>query len=291
LGLQPLYDPLKRLWDYIVIQPSYVIFKRGDVILAKNGETGQIEFSGTDASSVIQSAIDALGTQGGKIFIKKGKYEISSSIKLASKIILEGEGKTALLRLKAGVNAPVLTNLDYVNGNSDIAIRSNFVDGNKEEQTAQTSTIYLDNVKNCLLSELWVRGGRRGVDDIARGEGIELYKSSYNIVTDCFIFENDYDGVKLRDASHYNVVDSNVFLNNGASGVQISVNESAYNVISNNNIRTEARAIGPKAYYTRGITLHTGYRNVVIGNMIENVHRGILILDKSRFNLITGNYV
>jgi len=70
---------------------SYVIFKEGSTYYAKNGTTGEIEFSGTDMTTVFQSAIAVLSH--GRIVIKAGEYELSSSISLQNKpIILEGEG-------------------------------------------------------------------------------------------------------------------------------------------------------------------------------------------------------
>ncbi|MEM2534037.1 MAG: hypothetical protein QXK12_08465 [Candidatus Nezhaarchaeales archaeon] len=91
--LQPLQDPSKRFFDQVVVPPSYLIFKVGNVIYAKNGLTGQIEFSGTDAGTVIQSVINAL-PDGGKIFFKRGFYEITSDVVLPihRTFIFEGEG-------------------------------------------------------------------------------------------------------------------------------------------------------------------------------------------------------
>jgi len=73
-----------------VLEPSYVIFKETigatDYYFAQNGKTGAIDYGGqsnaggvdgTNASAVIQSAINAL-TSGGKIFVKEGIYWLSS---------------------------------------------------------------------------------------------------------------------------------------------------------------------------------------------------------------------
>ena len=49
---------------------SYVIFKEGSIYYARNGKTGVIDYSGTDASKIIQATINAL-TNGGKIFIEQ----------------------------------------------------------------------------------------------------------------------------------------------------------------------------------------------------------------------------
>jgi len=79
----------------ISIQPySYIIFTDGTNYYAKNGKTGQIDFSGTDASTVIQNAINSLAEGGGKIYIKAGVYRCKSQIDLtkARSIVIEGEG-------------------------------------------------------------------------------------------------------------------------------------------------------------------------------------------------------
>jgi len=71
---------------------SYIIFKDGGLVKAKNGRTGQIEFSGDDAATVIQQAIDALPVHGGKIFIKRGNYKINTQINIATDHVhIEGE--------------------------------------------------------------------------------------------------------------------------------------------------------------------------------------------------------
>ena len=61
---------------------SYIIFKDdAGKVYARNGMTGQIDFSGTDAATVIQSAINALA-QPGTIFIRSGSYYITKPITL-----------------------------------------------------------------------------------------------------------------------------------------------------------------------------------------------------------------
>jgi len=96
---------------------SYKIRKNGEYYEAINGNTGKIDFGGannaggvdgTDASQVIQSAIDALYGAGGRITIKAGEYLLSASIRIqrataddpSSYIILEGEGESTVLKFK-----------------------------------------------------------------------------------------------------------------------------------------------------------------------------------------------
>jgi len=90
---------------------SYIIFKEGTIIYAKSGDTGQIDFSGENASEVIQAAIDAL-TDGGVIFIKSGDYSITNAIDVKENIYIIGEGTRATVLLQA-YNGTVLKS-DFV---------------------------------------------------------------------------------------------------------------------------------------------------------------------------------
>jgi hypothetical protein len=75
---------------------SYIIWTDGTNYYAKNGQTGQIEFSGTDACKVIQQAINALPNYySGVIHIKAGTYVCRSLINVPSGDIhfeIRGEG-------------------------------------------------------------------------------------------------------------------------------------------------------------------------------------------------------
>jgi hypothetical protein len=56
--------------SWLVIQTNCIIFTDGTNYYARNGNTGKIELSGTDASAVIQSIIDNFLTGGGTILLK-----------------------------------------------------------------------------------------------------------------------------------------------------------------------------------------------------------------------------
>jgi hypothetical protein len=86
-------------------EASYIIFNDNGVIKVRNGKTGNIDFSGTNARVIIQSVVNAL-TNGGKIFIKRGEYDIDSEITIAiSEISIEGEGKWATVLKAIGNNS------------------------------------------------------------------------------------------------------------------------------------------------------------------------------------------
>lgn len=82
----------------MVTEASYIIFTDGTNVYARNGLTGEIEFSGADAGEVINNAISQLPS-GGKVFINPGEYIVSTTILVDKQgISLEGSfGATKLI--------------------------------------------------------------------------------------------------------------------------------------------------------------------------------------------------
>ena len=118
--------------DNIPSTASYIIDQETVSGVTYNFATrydGKTLWYGYSASYVIQSAINALGTVGGKIFIKKGTYWISSTISLnnASNVLIEGEDIDAvILMLANGANCDIFsytgTTLQYFFGLRDLTL-------------------------------------------------------------------------------------------------------------------------------------------------------------------------
>jgi hypothetical protein len=93
---------------HFVDEPSVIVFKEGDVVYALDTKTKKIISSSTDAATVIQKAIDALPSTGGKVFIKEGRYILSSTLKLKSYTCIKGAGpRITVLAVKNGVPCAV----------------------------------------------------------------------------------------------------------------------------------------------------------------------------------------
>jgi len=79
-------------------EASYIIFKKDGDIFARNGDSGNIEFSGTDFATVVNNAIEDLPNYGsaethsGLIFIKEGVYTVSTPIQLYENTKIVGIG-------------------------------------------------------------------------------------------------------------------------------------------------------------------------------------------------------
>lgn len=78
---------------------SYTIWRDGANYFAKD-EYGELAYSGTNASGVIQSAIDAANsaaTRGGEVFIEQGTYLLAYHITFAKRVTIRGEGMNATI--------------------------------------------------------------------------------------------------------------------------------------------------------------------------------------------------
>jgi len=89
---------------------SYIVFQDGSYTKMKNGTTGQVDASSTNASRIINWAVGNL-TSGGKIFIKSSasEYLLSSTLSISvSGIEIEGEGDSTILKLSNGANVNII---------------------------------------------------------------------------------------------------------------------------------------------------------------------------------------
>lgn len=90
---------------------SYIVFQDGSLTKKKNGTTGAVDWSSTDASAVINACIGNLtsGRTWKEEVILKGRFDITSPIYLSSytKLTIEGQ-----LRQKASLEAMIIILID-----------------------------------------------------------------------------------------------------------------------------------------------------------------------------------
>lgn len=139
------------LGDGTPAQPaSYTVFLDGSTIKARNGDDGTIDFSGTDASVVIQAVIDALTF--GKVFLKAGTYDCPSNIIGKAKVYLDGEGDEATILnfTSATGDGFSMPTTNYGCGISNLKItnnRSSVVSGTSGLKLTATRYGYFHNLK------------------------------------------------------------------------------------------------------------------------------------------------
>jgi hypothetical protein len=163
-----------------VVPASYIIFKDGNYVKARNGQTGQIEYSNSDASKVVNYALSKLtpNRTSKEVVALVGSFTLSDSIRIPSYTVLDL--RNAFIRLGDNVNKEAIQNSDIMNGNTDIEIVGGVIDGNS---------------KNNMY-----------------GNAIIMYNASRFIIRDVTVVNTFTDGIRVRQSS--NGIISNVVLRN-----------------------------------------------------------------------------
>ena len=165
---------------------DYIIYTDGTNVFAFNTKTKAIDFVGTDARVVIQSAINAL-PNGGTIFIKAGNYNISPQpaptgsqvpycgLILSSNIRLKGEGRYATVLTTGPIPSTannsyftMLINKDVSTGDSGIIVEDIGFDLPPPIQTttgmqAWDVAITFYGVHDSIVRRCWINNGSIGV--------------------------------------------------------------------------------------------------------------------------------
>jgi len=161
-NIPPILD--RRQWnallDHGLEKPcSYIIRKNpsdSKIIEAINGTTGKIDYSGTNASTVIQSAINA----GGQTMLTTGTYIVNNTICLTDTAqCLVGNGKSTILQLADGADCNVINITGTAKWFQEV--RNLKIDGNKDQQT-KGNGIYISHTyggsedAHTLIEDVWV---------------------------------------------------------------------------------------------------------------------------------------
>lgn len=278
---------------------NYIIWTDETIVYAKNGRTGQIDFSGINAATVIQSAINALPEAEGCILIKSGYYNINTTINLRSHITLMGEGRdTRLIHRVEGAPCIKIAGTKE-NPKYDILLLDFTIEGTP----ASGDGIYLEYCVNIWIVRLYIV--LCGV-----GNGLHAKNSSFSSITLCSIEENGLNGIRLTsceewritnngiksncwhgiwlDGSHMNTITANHISRNIKNGIYMTWATS--NIIAENHIFWNDAGI-TKSW--DGIDLLSSSSNMIMGNyLLTNRGRAIDISDKNcSRNYIINNFI
>ena len=114
-----------------VAPANYIIYRNGNTYYAKNGQTGVNDYSGTNPSTVIQSALNALtsGRTWQEKIAFKGNFDFGANpvyINLPSYVILDFS--SALIKVQSNLSTSNTT-LFYGNSVSSVTIQNGIFDG------------------------------------------------------------------------------------------------------------------------------------------------------------------
>jgi len=244
---------------------TIIIYKDNGTIYAKEADGGviaQME-AGIHDESVIQSAIDALPAEGGRVILREGTFILNSPIYIQrDNVIFEGQGWISILK----------------------------VADNREESDYGALKLYgeeSDHIQNLILRNFQVDGNRDNQDEGS-------YQYTPHVVgvkwVDYFLCENLYvhhsmgDGIETSGSYHW-------FIKNHVSNCrehEIHLNGVDYAWVINNYLHDDDASV---------LCLHKGCAKhvIIMGNILENAGDGFSLLmiaeDCSRRDdiLIEGN--
>jgi parallel beta-helix repeat protein len=238
---------------------SYVIENDDDTYKAFNGQTGALDYSGTNATTVVQNALDALtsGRSWQETVILQGNFDFDSNIRVPSYTRIEVQGNLSMTGT---------TDKDYSlfwnenAGDTDISI----IGGRYKSALsgdAYGSVVYYEEVTNGDISDmiidwqndiaLYIEGcknvtitnNRINVDD-AGGMTLLSASSHCRVLGNYIEITQSGDGIKDLGGSTGNVIANNQIT--VGTGYAIDVDSSYMTVVANNYL---------KGSYTNPITL------------------------------------
>jgi parallel beta-helix repeat protein len=264
-----------NLASYGLTKPaSYIIDKSGDTYRALNGSTGKIDFSGTDASTVINNSLGALtsGRTWKERVVVKGEIVIYNTISIPSYTVLDLQG--AKLILGNNVNKTMLSI-----GGHHIEILGGILYGNKTNNTSGDVIVSSGSYLDILVA------GTKIFE--VKGTGISFVYSSYVTITDCEV-SGGYYGILLMNVDNALVEGNYIHDTDTASGIVVQESSSG----GSNNIRIQgnyvynAKTIGILA---RGSATYPSIRISIIGNITTNNKNDGICVAGVESSSIVGN--
>ena len=206
------------------------------LIITNNAEakTWYVDDSGGADYEKIQDAINAT-EDGDTVFVYEGTYY--ENVIVNNMINLTGESNEKVTISAGGSGDVVRIETDWVNMSGFSVINGD--DDGIEIVGSANNRIFENNITNNSWGFYF--GGfseyNTFVNNIISNnhhDGIGLWKSSYNILSNNTISNNNEGGIHLSGSSEYNTLSNNTISNNNEDGIYID--ESSYNTLLNNNI-------------------------------------------------------
>lgn len=203
---------------------------------------------GTADDVEINAALTELPSTGGEIVILDGTYNITAKIAVTkSGTTIRGSGRSTIL--KRMWSSAVSEGVVNVYSTTGCRLENFSVDGTIGSYTVSYNYgIFFDTSDDCVSRDVCVFNARNG---------ISLYNSNKCVITACYLYEIQYNG--------------------------ITVNAGSYNLLTGNKV------INTTVGQSAGVILYTGTYNRIEENHVERFSKGIYLSSAGAYNLISGN--
>jgi hypothetical protein len=178
-------------------------------VASQDANADYVVNSCTSAQTTINTAVSAISSTGGTVYLKEGTYIIDGSITIPSNVTLSGAGASTIIKLKDGINAAISAVTESALSQTRFAIKNLKFDGNKANNTS---------------------GTQRGVDLTSSGSsGLPGPTVSGVEVTN---FRNE--GFYANAGAINTTLTNNIATTNTGTGFFFSLNASGNNVFTGN---------------------------------------------------------
>jgi len=252
---------------------SFLIWRDGATYYAKNGSTGEIQYFGTNATTVINSAISSIPT-GGLVFLCDATYNIDGTINVVEKLNINIFGQSWETKLNLTENSN--TDMMYIENSNYTTIKSIYFQGNRDSQTSGKG-IVIQNSERVLIERCQFYEIKQTAIHIF---GIPPMSSLQpwivrNRIEKIGNSSSDY-GIWIGDyASDAHVIDNDV---GRVKGSAIYVTSSGFLI--------KANTLWNSNY---GLNVYSVTSGVITGNIMDNNGLDGINIDSCKNLLITSN--
>jgi parallel beta-helix repeat protein len=262
-----------------------------------NPGSADYQATGTADQTIINSAITALPSTGGIIYLLDGTFNTTDSITIAkSNVTLMGAGTSTIInRTGATTNSLISLGNGGTTAYSGITISDLSLVGTSNASTYAVTfnqSISYSTVRSVQMNVNGYASVYLGAADAAHGDTYNTIANTTTIGTSAIDITNASNNliannkgtklIELDSSSKYNrIIGNNVDPGSGFAGI-IVWQSSAYNTVSGNTVN--GITYGP------GINLDTTTNNVITNNVVNaSAWSGISVANSSSGNTVSGN--
>ena len=275
VGIDEVTTTLSDMWSDRVAPPTTITVSSST---SKHMITADYYCNGTNDQTVIQQAIDALPSTGGKIVLLEGTYNISGTITIYNKknVTLQGLGRNVIFSATTSTSALYMIKVRSAIGVNIFDIDIDYTNNTSGDGTA----IQLYTTNHTVIERVKIQN--------SKGNGIEWFDSNYTRFSD-ISFINVRQCVWDRESNHSSIF-SRIVIDTATNGIVLA-SSSTLNKICDCIVRTATdNGIKSDAAYTMindnivygcgvGITAN-GNCSTVSGNNARDNNTGISVNGK-----------
>jgi hypothetical protein len=261
----------------------------------------------------IQTALNALGADGGEVYMPEAEYTLdSTSITIPqNNITLRGAGAGTILKVPNGTNPADLKIID-ISTKTDCVLKDFTIDGNQDNNTGQMRAVYISGGSGHKLLNLYlveIQGTNAGaggdgifvdgvptdcliqgctIDDVG-DDGMDVNAMAKSRIVGCYVGNCDDNGIDT-DGAEYLSISNNTIETCGGHGIELEEEGTGltqYSTVVGNTIRNITG---------NAIHIESGGYNSVVANVVETASKGVYLAktltgDAAVYNNVVGNTI